>query len=444
MTIIDRRPYGEVNPTNNLLVDIRPEYKIADSSPAYSNVGFDVTFLGWSWPTYLFPEPEGIKEISVTFDQLGRPLVFYRINEDDLYIYRFNFLTQVMERSFLTNGVNPIASFDYVYDTTNPDSDALLFFRRGTQVIMLMQRDLFAIEYLVPIQLAPDVEFTIEDIKLYDAGYRIDNRFQLRYLEPSKAPPAPIPPPLPLPLGIYDYRGRYSVLVMDDKVANAGEANNLNFGFVVRGTQKLRDGNNKLDTVFGYISRDVNTDSGKAKVKYTTGLRGYLEFDKVTGEPSRWVLDVWGIYFECPYDVIDKEVEVSIWYEGDYLRASVRLDTVELVPIREKQRALIGGKRYKKPLKSVNPDSYIIACGEIALKYQTPLYEPIKQRTHKITSSNWVISNLWYKKGSDSRIDVPFNLMYNFFHNTSDPAITGTVLGHIIHKWVRQITEKQI
>lgn len=446
MALIEVRPYGEVNPVNNLIYDIRPEYKLVCTRTSTSVVGFDVTFLGWDWPTYLFPEPIGIKEISVTFDQLGRPLVFYRINEDDLYIYRYNFLTQVMEKSYLGKGVNPIASFDYVYDPTDPNADALLFYRRDMQVYMLMQRDLFAIEYPVPIVLAPEVEFTIEDLKLYDAGFRVDNRFQLRYLEPTKPPPAPPPPPLPLPLGIYDYRGRYSVLVLTDKIETPEDANSLEFGFVVRATAKRTpSGSNRVDTIFGYMSREVSTESGKAKVKFTTGIRGYLEFDNVTDEPVRWIIDVWGVFYALPYDsVIDKTVHARIWYEGNYLRTSFIFDGVEQIPVRPKQRAAVGGIRPKTPTSIVSPDSYIIAGGEIALRYQTPLYEPVSVLTHTITASNWVFSDLWYKKGSKPRVDVPYNLMYNFFHLTSDPSITGLVYGHIIHKWVRNIEEKQI
>ena len=127
----------------------------------------------WMAPVTLFNEPLPIQQISLTFDQLGRPLVFYRVGEDTLKLYWYDPVAQQNVTTTLTTGKDPTACFDFPQDTGQSFTDALLFYVRDDQVFMRIQRDRYAIEYPCPA-IQPG-------LKINSAGLRVDNRLQVVY-----------------------------------------------------------------------------------------------------------------------------------------------------------------------------------------------------------------------------------------------------------------------
>lgn len=133
--------------------------------------------LNWGVSESLFNEPLPIEQISLTFDQLGRPLVFYRVGEDTLKLYWYDPVAQQNTLTIFGQGIDPLASFDFPQDTGQSFTDALLFYVRDNRIYMRVQRDRYAIEYS-----ASDV---IPGVRLRSAGLRVDNRFQVEYTFPE-------------------------------------------------------------------------------------------------------------------------------------------------------------------------------------------------------------------------------------------------------------------
>ena len=97
--------------------------KDSEFSSAYTNGG-----SSWSVPTLLFNEVEPIIKMSLTFDQLGRPLVFYNTEDGLLKLYWYNPVTQTNEVKSMGIGYDPVACFDWPQDTGQPFSDMLVFY----------------------------------------------------------------------------------------------------------------------------------------------------------------------------------------------------------------------------------------------------------------------------------------------------------------------------
>ena len=131
----------------------------------------------WMAPVTSFNEPLPIQQISLTFDQLGRPLVFYRVGEDVLKLYWYDPILQQNTLTVFGQGIDPLAAFDFPQDTGQSFTDVLLFYVRDDRIYMRVQRDRYAIEYL-----ASDV---IPRVRLRSAGLRVDNRFQVEYTYPE-------------------------------------------------------------------------------------------------------------------------------------------------------------------------------------------------------------------------------------------------------------------
>ena len=152
----------------------------------------------WEVGASLFNEPLPIQQISLTFDQLGRPLVFYRVGEDTLKLCWYD---PIAQESVLTNfgiGKDPTACFDFPQDTGQSFTDVLLFYVRNDQVFMRIQRDRYAIEYPCPA-IQPG-------LKINSAGLRVDNRLQVVYQfkDAGYVPPVVPVPPVEIP-GDYRY-----------------------------------------------------------------------------------------------------------------------------------------------------------------------------------------------------------------------------------------------
>lgn len=127
----------------------------------------------WGEPVELFSEADTVWEISLTFDQLGRPLVFYRINQDTLKLFWYNPVLGDTELRTIGNGRSPHAAFDVIDDAGVTYSDALLFYAREDYLYMRIQRERFETEYLTPAYG--------KNIFIHSSGMNIDNRFQVVY-----------------------------------------------------------------------------------------------------------------------------------------------------------------------------------------------------------------------------------------------------------------------
>ena len=154
----------------------------------------------WGAETVLFNDLEPIKQITLTFDQLGRPLVFYRVGADTLRLYWYNPILEQAELKILAQGIDPSAGFDAPQDTGQSYSDAMLFYVRDNVIYMRIQRDRFETEYVTP-SIGDNVE-------LRSSGMRVDNRYQVVYRHEltDYVPEPPVPPTPPVINGSYRYR----------------------------------------------------------------------------------------------------------------------------------------------------------------------------------------------------------------------------------------------
>lgn len=110
---------------------------------------FDVGHTEWSNEIELFDEPLLIEQISATFDQLGRPMVFYRTNGNVLKLWWFDSQIGQTTTTILGYGTDPTATFDFPININKDFTDALLHYVRKNKLYMRVQRDRFAIEYPV-------------------------------------------------------------------------------------------------------------------------------------------------------------------------------------------------------------------------------------------------------------------------------------------------------
>lgn len=127
----------------------------------------------WDSPNVLFTLEDTINEISISFDQLGRPLVLYTINRTQLFLYWYNTEKGEVEHKNLGTGHNPFARFDVTYNTSAPYSDCMLFYVRDDKIWMRVQRDRFDVEYATPA--------TGRNIQILSSNLNIENKFQVSY-----------------------------------------------------------------------------------------------------------------------------------------------------------------------------------------------------------------------------------------------------------------------
>lgn len=224
---------------------------------------FYKSIIGYGKAVTLFNEPEPIEQISLTFEQLGRPLVFYRIGENTLKLYWYDPVAQQNVTTTLTTGKDPTACFDFPQDTGQSFTDALLFYVRDDQVFMRIQRDRYAIEYSCPA-IQPG-------LRINSAGLRVDNRLQVvyKYLELDFVNPVnPIPPvivnpdgsepenPVEPPIlikGIYYNTGNSCFIT--NKIINV-YSETFKIGFTVVSSDKDKQylfGSNRRDQFYGYV-----------------------------------------------------------------------------------------------------------------------------------------------------------------------------------------------
>lgn len=271
-------------------------------------------------PVALFEEVSQIEQISLTFDQLGRPLVFYRIGADTLKLYWYDPIAMENTVTVLATGVDPTCNFDFPQDTSQSFSDALLFYVRGDRVYMRIQRDRFAIEYPCPAE-SPGI--TIDS-----CGLRIDNRFQVVYqgelsgYVPPVVPPPPVviiqpgdpepepepgePPPIVI-VEKYGYQNswgsyfnsNYNIDVVNDSFKIGFTLQNAMFPrYSERGDFAYKQGQYMFGTddrrqLYCYVSRD--TRNNKALITLRRGYdehSGTFEFSDFNG---KWEFEFSGL-----------------------------------------------------------------------------------------------------------------------------------------------------
>lgn len=142
-----------------------------------SSIGFKVnqqlvtSIPGYGPDTVLFNEPEEIVQITMTFDQLGRPLVFYKLITNELKLYWYDPVLGDNTITVIGSGTEPYAIFDFPTDTNQSFTDAVIFYiGTDTQVKYRKQRDRFAIEYAIP---------GLFGSKIISAGLTTENRVQV-------------------------------------------------------------------------------------------------------------------------------------------------------------------------------------------------------------------------------------------------------------------------
>lgn len=127
----------------------------------------------WVYDGVLLNPAATVVDLSLTFDQLGDPIIFYR---DDLGILRLWTYDSVLgEKAIKTIGIgsNPKATFDYMTNTSNPSSDAFIFYVRDGVMYFRLQREKFDIERETGVKS--------DGIRIVDCGKSVANRMQVRY-----------------------------------------------------------------------------------------------------------------------------------------------------------------------------------------------------------------------------------------------------------------------
>ena len=98
-----------------------------------------------------------VKRLSATFDQLGRPMVFYDTGTE-LRLYWFDPVLTENTTTVFGEGKYPFATFDIRWDTSNPRSDVTLFYIRSKTIYYRLQRDRYSIEYATPVTNAKEIK----------------------------------------------------------------------------------------------------------------------------------------------------------------------------------------------------------------------------------------------------------------------------------------------
>lgn len=142
---------------------------------------------------------DNVKRLSATFDQLGRPMVFYETVLGELRLYWFDPVNVENTTTVFGDGSYPFSTFDIRWDTSNARSDNMLFYIRDGGIYYRLQRDRYSIEHATPV---------INGAILLEADMTVDYRLQLlyRYIDTGYNPPQPVPPDIPPVVGSFGYK----------------------------------------------------------------------------------------------------------------------------------------------------------------------------------------------------------------------------------------------
>lgn len=186
---------------------------------------------------------DNIKRLAATFDQLGRPMVFFETLDNKLKLYWFD---PVLVENTITefgDGNYPYATFDIRWDTSNQRSDVMLFYMRSGAIFYRMQRDRYSIEYATPV--------TSDAVFIKEADMAVDYRLQLlyRYRDNSYNPSEPTKPIVPPTDGRFAYllTGYQSAIEIDQ-----ADAISANKPFSIAFTLDNVGAINSKSTLFSY------------------------------------------------------------------------------------------------------------------------------------------------------------------------------------------------
>ncbi|MCE2597190.1 hypothetical protein K6Y31_20665 [Motilimonas cestriensis] len=129
--------------------------------------------VSWGAGVKLFDEPVAIVSMDLTFDQNGRPIVFYTLDNVDIKIHFYDSNLGRVDTRVFTQGAYPLAAFDVPQNASSAISDACLFYVRDNTAYMRVQRDRFEIEHNLGI--------THPGLILLSAGLNKNNAFQINY-----------------------------------------------------------------------------------------------------------------------------------------------------------------------------------------------------------------------------------------------------------------------
>jgi hypothetical protein len=176
-----------------------------------------------------------IKQLSLAFDQVGRPIIFYR--ENSLGVIKLFWYDPTASSNQIINlgqGAFPRACFDFPHDASQGFSDVLLFYVRNDSVFMRIQRDRFQTEYPTPVTASA----LNKGVRIRSAGLRADNRVQVLYDRITSNGSNPTQPGQPNGKSFYkipDWRARSVFLVSGADMPLYTQQNvpACSFGFVI-------------------------------------------------------------------------------------------------------------------------------------------------------------------------------------------------------------------
>lgn len=120
---------------------------------AYQDADSDVKIRGavgeaWGEPISIFNEPQKILDLCLTFDQLGRPTVFYQLQDGFLYLFWYDPVAGEQTIAQISSGSSPRCIFDYPLAPSNPNSDIILsYITPSGEIVYRYQRDRYGTEY---------------------------------------------------------------------------------------------------------------------------------------------------------------------------------------------------------------------------------------------------------------------------------------------------------
>lgn len=127
----------------------------------------------WEQKEILFQDLDMILQLDLTFDQLGRPIVIYLTNDDDIKLFWFDPVLVEQTTTLLSTGTSVASGFDLKTNTGDQNSDAMVSYVRDDRLYWRLQRDRWAVEY--------DPNISHQDLKVLSMGMTDQNRFQIQY-----------------------------------------------------------------------------------------------------------------------------------------------------------------------------------------------------------------------------------------------------------------------
>jgi hypothetical protein len=170
--IYDVKLGGEELSQSEGRIDTR--YYIVYQDGTLINIRGAVDSNTWSDATTLFTEATPIADISLSFDSLGRPVVFYEKSTGGVFLWFYDSqLGTTTVRTIDPIGITPVVNYDIITDTSNVAGDIMLYYVRNDVIYTRLQRDRYDIEYQTGV--------SYPNLRLDKSGMTEDNRFQVTY-----------------------------------------------------------------------------------------------------------------------------------------------------------------------------------------------------------------------------------------------------------------------